>query len=205
MEEAKRTLGYICPSCRQSVAVERTVFQLAASASEVPCPCGKSTLKVEAGGDHVRVTVPCVSCGKDHTVICPSHAFFKEKLLGFTCGATGLASCFVGEEGAVLQSLARLEEAVDKLPHPGEDGEEKEPGAFLDEIVMHEILSEVKDIARRGGISCSCGSSGWKLKVNYSSVDLICADCGSAMRIPAATEDDITDLCCRSTLRINGK
>ena len=39
VEEAKRTLAYLCPACRQSVAVERSVFQLAASANELPCPC----------------------------------------------------------------------------------------------------------------------------------------------------------------------
>ena len=43
VEEAKRTLAYLCPACRQSVAVERSVFQLAASANELPCPCGKSS------------------------------------------------------------------------------------------------------------------------------------------------------------------
>ena len=32
-EQSKRTLAYLCPSCHQSVAVERTVFQLAASAN----------------------------------------------------------------------------------------------------------------------------------------------------------------------------
>ena len=37
-QEAKRTLAYLCPSCRQSVAVERTVFQLAASAKSCPAP-----------------------------------------------------------------------------------------------------------------------------------------------------------------------
>ena len=57
-EEAKRTLAYLCPVCRQSVAVERSAFQLAASDSELPCPCGKSSLKVELMGDRARLTVP---------------------------------------------------------------------------------------------------------------------------------------------------
>lgn len=41
---------------------------------------------------------------------------------------------------------------MDKL---GED--EVSQGAFLDEIVMEEVLSEIRDIAARGGISCACG------------------------------------------------
>ena len=131
VEEAKRTLAYLCPACRQSVAVERSVFQLAASANELPCPCGKSSLRVELMGDRVKLTVPCLFCGKDHTVTCSSHAFLHEKVLAFSCAASGLDCCYVGEEGPVFAALQRLEEAVDKL-----EAASGEKGAFLDELVL---------------------------------------------------------------------
>lgn len=102
VEEAKRTLAYLCPACRQSVAVERSVFQLAASANELPCPCGKSSLRVELMGDRVKLTVPCLFCGKDHTVTCSSHAFLHEKVLAFSCAASGLDCCYVGRRGRCL-------------------------------------------------------------------------------------------------------
>ena len=200
VEEAKRTLAYLCPACRQSVAVERSVFQLAASANELPCPCGKSSLRVELMGDRVKLTVPCLFCGKDHTVTCSSHAFLHEKVLAFSCAASGLDCCYVGEEDPVYAATARLEQAVDKL---GEDAAGS--GAFLDEIVMEEILSELKDIAARGGISCTCGSKSWGVSVNFSSVDLYCRNCGGKYRVPAATADDIDDLCCKTTILIRGK
>ena len=200
VEQAKRTLAYLCPACRQSVVVERTVFQLAASANELPCPCGKSALRVELMGDRVRLTVPCLFCGREHSVTCSAHAFLHERVLAFSCAASGLDCCYVGEEGAVFAALKRLEEAADKLEARG-----GEKGAFLDELVMHEVLSEIKDIAQRGGISCTCGSRDWKLQVNYSSIDLFCADCGGAMRIPAATADDIDDICCKDKLVIRGQ
>ena len=100
----------------------------------------------------------------------------------------------------MFAALKRLEEAVDKL-----EAQAGEKGTFLDELVMHEVLSEIKDIAQRGGISCTCGSHNWKLQVNYSSVDLFCADCGGAMRIPAATASDIDDICCKDKLVIHGQ
>ena len=198
-EQAKRTLAYLCPACRQSVAVERTIFQLAASANELHCPCGKPTLRVELMGDRVRLTVPCFFCGRDHSVVCSANAFLHQRLLAFTCSASGLDCCYVGEEGAVFAALRRLEEAADKL-----DARGGEKGSFLDEVVMHEVLSEVREIARRDGISCTCGSHRWKLQVNYSSIDLFCADCGGAMRIPAATADDLDDICCKDKLVIRG-
>ena len=197
-QQPKRTLAYFCPACRQSVAVERTVFQLAASANTLSCPCGKSSLRVEMMGDRVKLTVPCLFCGRDHTVTCSSQAFLHQRVLAFSCAQSGLDCCYVGEEGAVFAALHRLEEAVGKLESDGEKG------SFLDELVMHEVLSELKEIAQRDGISCTCGSHRWKLQVNYSSIDLFCADCGGAMRLPAATSSDIDDICCKTRLLIHG-
>ena len=63
----------------------------------------------------------------------------------------------------------------------------------------------LKEIAQRDGISCTCGSHSWTFQVNYSSVDLICKECGAQMRIPAGTADDIDDICCKTRLLIRGK
>lgn len=199
-EQPKRTIAYICPECRQSVIVEKVLFALAAAPAKIPCPCGKSALEVEFLADKVKMEVPCLFCGREHHVTCSSTAFVREKALAFSCAASGLDCCYVGEEGAVFAATARLEQAVDKLERDA--GEE---AVFLDEIVMHEVLSELKDIAQRGGISCACGSKDWSFQVNYSSVDLMCAQCGAQMRIPAATADDIDDICCKNTILIRGK
>ena len=200
VEEAKRTIAYLCPACHQAVVAEKTVFSLAAAPGKIPCPCGKSALKTEIVGDRVKLTVPCLFCEKEHTVTCSTRAFLHEKALAFACAASGLDCCYVGEEGLVFAAMERLEEAVDKLQAAA-----GEKGTFLDEIIMHEILSELRDIAQRGGISCTCGSKEWRLQVNFSSVDLICGHCGRALRIPAATADDLEDLCCKNTLLIKGK
>lgn len=200
VQDAKRFLAYICPHCRQSVIVERDLFSLAAAPARIKCPCGKSELRVEFLPNRVELTVPCLYCGREHRVSCSSHAFVREKALAFSCAASGLDCCYVGEEGPVYAATARLEQAVDKLEEA-----EGARGSFLDELVMHEVLSEIKDIAARGGISCACGSKNWTFQVNYSSVDLICADCGAQMRIPAATADDIDDICCKTTILIRGK
>ena len=103
-------------------------------------------------------------------------------------------------EEELLSEMSLEEEFGDWL-----DEEEEEKGMFLDEIVMHEVLSEIKDIAERDGISCACGSRHWSFDVHYSSVDLICTDCGAQMRIPAATADDIDDICCKTTIFIRGQ
>jgi hypothetical protein len=200
LEEAKRTLAYLCPACRQPVILERSVFQLAASPNHLPCPCGHSTLHVEMMGDQVKLTVPCLFCETEHTVKCSTHAFLHQPALAFSCAASGLDCCYVGEEEQVFAAMRRLEEVVDKL-----EAEAGAQGSFLDEIVMHEVLSELRDIAQRGGVSCTCGSREWKLKVNYSSIELFCAHCGGVLRIPAAVADDIDHICCKDRLVIQGE
>lgn len=200
VQETKRFLSYICPSCLQSVIVERDLFSLAAAPAHIKCPCGKSELRVEFLPNRVQMEVPCLFCGREHTVSCSSRAFLREKALAFSCAASGLDCCYVGEEGPVYAATARLEQAVDKL-----GAEAAKDGAFLDEIVMEEVLSELRDIAARDGISCTCGSRRWTFQVNFSSVDVICQDCGAQIRLPAATVDDIDDLCCKNTILIRGK
>lgn len=200
MEEPKRTLAYLCPKCKQTVVVEQTVFRLAAAPSKLPCPCGGSALQVEMEADHVDLTVPCLYCGEDHHVRCPAHAFLHEKALAFSCKATGLDCLYVGEEGPVFRAVRRLEEAAAQMGEKA-DGET----SFLNETIMTEVLGELKDIAGRGGISCACGSKDYKVKVHYSSVELECAHCGARLRLPAATGEDLEDLCCQYTLTIGGK
>ena len=198
MEEPKRTLAYLCPKCKQSIVVEETVFRLAAAPSKFPCPCGGSALLVEMEADHVDLTVPCAYCGGDHQVRCSAHAFLHEKALAFSCKATGLDCLYVGEEASVFRALRRLEEATVQL-------EEAPEGHFLNETVMTEVLEELKEIAARDGISCCCGSKKYSLRVHYGAVELICAECEAKLRVPAATGDDLEDLCCQYTLRIGCK
>lgn len=199
VEQAKRTLAYICPECRQSVVIERTAFQLAAAGSELPCPCGKSALKVELAGDRAHLQVPCLFCGTDHSVSCSQRAFLHEHLLAFSCARSGLDCCYVGEEEPVFAAMKRLEETLDVL-----ETEAGAEGTFLNDLVMEEILGELRDIGLRDGISCTCGCRDWKLKINYSSVELFCARCGGALKLPAATMSDLEDLCCKPTLLIRG-
>ncbi len=195
-----RFLSYICPACLQTVIVEKDLFSLAAAPARIKCPCGKSEVEVEFLPTRVRLRVPCLYCGREHEVSCPSSAFVGQKTLAFSCAASGLDCCYVGEREGVYAAAGRLEQAVDKL-----EADARDRGVFLDPNVMEEVLSELRDIAARGGVSCTCGSKKWAFQIHYSSVDLVCGACGAQMRIPAATADDLDDLCCQTTLLIHGK
>jgi len=202
MPEETRTIGYICPVCGQAVIAQRTAFQLAAGDSVLPCPCGRSELRFAQLGGRCEITVPCLFCAKDHTAVCANDALLRQKLLALSCPASGLGVCYIGQEGPVFRAMEKLEQAVDKLRMDDQTGSR---GAFLNETVMSEVLAELRDIARRGGVKCACGCADYGVKVGRSCVDLVCARCGAALRLPAAVPDDLDDLCARDTLTIPGR
>lgn len=202
MPEEARSIGYICPVCGQAVIASRTAFQLCAGDSALPCPCGKSELHFTQLGDRCEVTVPCLLCARDHTAVCSNDAMLTQKLLALSCPKSGLGCCYIGEEGPVFRAMEQLEQAVDKL-RADDEGERR--GAFLNDGVMAEVLAELRDVAQRGGVSCGCGSTDYGVKVGYAAVDVVCAACGAALRLPAATADDLDALCARYTITIPGR
>lgn len=195
-KEKQRTIAYLCPKCRQPVIQTRSVFALNAAAVTLSCSCGGSSLRIDRLGDHFQIEAPCVFCGGEHRADCGADAFLKRGAVAFSCGQTGAVCCCVGEEARVRKEAERMKAAADKA-----EGE----GAFLDEIIMQEALSELKEMAARGGISCACGSKKYGIKVHFSSVELQCGECGAKMMIPAATEEDLENLCCRWNLIIGSK
>ena len=195
--EEKRAFGYVCPECGKAVYGERTRFALSASAVVLACQCGKSELTAESDGRVFRVTVPCGVCGEEHRAEISVQRVLEGEGVGLACPKNQQLCCYIGDIYRVQASLRDLELVLEKKKEGGED-------AFVDNIIMYEVLSELKDIAGRGGISCSCGSRDYAIGVHGAAVDLQCRACGAKMRIPAATDEDLDRLCCRYTLTIKG-
>ena len=200
MAEEMRTFGYLCPACGRTVMAARSVLALEASNAEVECPCGKSALSVGYDGERYHLTIPCGLCGRTHTAVCPPERMLRGAT-ALSCGQTGQFSCFIGDEGTVEKNLRELSILAEKEKQQDQEGAE----AFADSVIMYEVLSELRDIAARpGGITCACGSHRYGIQVRRSAVDLICRDCGARLRLPAATDRDLDDLCCHMKLVIPG-
>ena len=202
MSEEMRTFGYLCPKCGKPVMGTRSIFALEAADAEIICDCGESVLQTEFDGEKYKVFVPCGICGETHMAVCPPERVLKgATALG--CAKTKQFCCFIGPEGTVEKNLRELVILAEKEKQQ-KDGEE--PEAFVDNVIMYEVLSELKDIAARDhGITCACGSGRYGMEIRRSAVDLVCRDCGAKLRIPAATDRDLDDLCCHMKLVIPGK
>lgn len=199
MSEEMRTFGYLCPACGGTVMGTQPVFALEASGGEVACSCGKSALRIAFDGTRWRLYVPCGLCGETHTALCPPERLLRGDT-ALACAWTKQFCCFISSEKTVEKQLRDLEILAEKEKRDGE----KE--FFVDQIIMYEVLSELRDIAARpGGITCACGSSRYGMEIRRSAIDLICRDCGARLRVPAAADRDLDDLCCRMKLVLPGR
>ena len=180
--EEKRTIGYICPECGAAVIGERTVFALSAGPAAVVCDCGKSEWISETDGSSFRLTVPCGLCGGEHLAQVDAKALLTGKGIALSCPETNQLCCFIGEDGRVSAAMRELEITAEKMKQ-----KKDEPEAFTDSI------------------SCACGSRRYSMDVRPGAVDLVCRDCGAKLRLPAVTDEDLDQLCCRYTLTIPGK
>lgn len=198
MAEQTRTFGYICPSCGKAVLADRTRFALEAAAIGAVCDCGHSELTAEPAARTYRVTVPCGVCGREHRAEVAPGSLLEGPGVALACPETKQLCCYIGERDRVERSLSELERTLEKK-------KDREADTFVDDVVMYEVLSELKDIAARDGISCACGSKGCSLDIHGGAVDLICPACGGRLRVPATTDNDLDRLCCQYTLTIPGK
>ena len=198
MKEKMRTIGYLCPRCRKPVMQQRSRFALAASGAIVQCECGKSELQIDFDGEKFRISVPCGVCGGHHQAECDAGALLHGRGIGLACPVKQELCCYIGEEPQVRKAMEGLALRVAKEKASPDE-------AFTDNVIMYEVLSELKDIAARGGITCACGSHEYTMQVRRGAVDLTCAKCGGRLRLPAATDSDLDDLCCRMTLTIPGR
>ena len=201
----KFPIPYVLTNCHNSLcAVGGTinqddhVFALSAAAARMECECGKEALTAETDGLRFRLQVPCGVCGGHHQAECDADAVLHGRGIGLACPAKQELCCYIGEEAQVRKAMEGLALRVAKEKASPDE-------AFTDNVIMYEVLSELKDIAARGGIACACGSHEYTMQVRRGAVDLTCAKCGGRLRLPAATDSDLDDLCCRMTLTIPGR
>ena len=198
MKQELRAFGYLCPACGKQVIASRTPFALQASAVAVVCDCGKSELTAENDGKFFRITVPCGICGEEHRAEVPASAVLNGDGIGLTCPDVRQMCCYLGAPHRVEQGIAELALAVEKRKALGDE-------PFVDSVIMFEVLSELRDMLSRDAISCSCGHKGCSMDILGTAVELLCPDCGGRMRVPAATDEDLDQLCCHMKLTIKGR
>lgn len=110
--------------------------------------------------------------------------------IGLACPEKQELCCYIGEEQQVRRAMEELALRVEKEKAGGEE-------AFTDNVIMYEVLSELKDIAARTASPVPAAAISTPWRVRRGAVELICGDCGGRLRLNAATDRDLDDLCCQ--------
>lgn len=151
-----------CPTYKEN---EKRKKQEAGRGTEHPSPRSNEELDIvyfRDSGDvgKVRLTVPCIFCGKPHTFTVNTTVFFGKEVFLLSCPYSGINICFMGEHNHVKAELARSElELLDMLEENGiEDfrGFEGDEKALPDPQIYEIIMFVIHDLDAEGKIYCKC-------------------------------------------------
>ncbi|MCR5264652.1 MAG: hypothetical protein K6D94_12315 [Clostridiales bacterium] len=98
------TVCYRCPECGGMVISPVGAFSLKGDMFRLRCPCGQSAMTVRQNGDTVRITVPCVTCGRDHMYTLGKSVFYGRDLFILSCGLSGADTVILGERDKVISA-----------------------------------------------------------------------------------------------------
>lgn len=231
VEPKKTTVAFRCPDCGSGVMSAVGMFSLSADrivlrCSNPDCPSYKERkkneaeekdteksdsrsnkeldivyLKESADSGKVRLTVPCIFCGKPHTFTLNSSVFFGKDVFVLSCPYSAINICFIGEMNHVKAELARSElELLDMLEENGiEDFHDfaSEENALPDPEIYEIVSFVINDLDAEGKIYCKChpkdsdgenveddSESEYDAEITDEGVKVKCRKCGAEKLIP---------------------
>ena len=133
-------IAYRCPYCGSGIKSMVGVFALSGAMKKLKCSCSASELTVNQTNDgKLRITVPCLLCGGEHSFAISSQLFWKKELFVYPCPMTAMELVFIGTEKAVSEALDRSEkELLDMLKEMGD-------AVFLGALVHTSRLNEQRN------------------------------------------------------------
>lgn len=181
LEPKSTSIAYRCPSCGSGVMSAVDVFKLSADrvrlrCTDPDCPSvnGKGDEKrardnaaldiTKASDGSVRLSVPCIFCGKPHIFNVNPSLFYGKDIFMLPCPYSGINICFMGDANHVKAELARNElELLDMLEENGLGSFrdlDAEEAALPDPQIMEIVTFVIHDLDAEGKIYCKCHPEG---------------------------------------------
>ena len=175
------------------------VFALSGAMKKLKCSCLASELTINHTSDgKLRITVPCLLCGGEHTFVISSKLFFEKELFIYQCPHTAFDLVFIGTEATVSAALDRSEKELnDLLKEMGLDSLDKilgdvdhtdEDDRPYDAMIYDTVMFVIKDLMESGDITCCCDDGDYDVAVSDDHVKVFCRSCGAAKDIPTDSE-----------------
>ena len=180
------TVIYRCPHCGLSVVSVVGIFTLSGDMIKLKCNCGGSELVIHHTKDgKIRLTIPCLTCGAEHTFVISEDAFFAKKVLSLCCTYTGIAICFIGEKEDALESLkendAELEQIMKEAGIEDFHSIQQEDIALTDPETENLVRFMLEEFRADGCIHCQCptGAGHYDFRFVNDSVLIFCTKCNA--------------------------
>ncbi len=193
-------IAYRCPYCASGIKSMVGVFALSGAMKKLKCSCGASELTINHTNDgKLRITVPCLLCGSEHTFQISSKLFYEKELFIYACPYSAMELVFIGKEEAVTEALSRSEkELLEMLKELGIDDLDKLHGEMdhLDDdddepcapSIFDTVMFVIRDLIESGDISCCCDDGDYSVAISDDHVKVFCRSCGASKDIPTDSE-----------------
>jgi DNA-directed RNA polymerase subunit RPC12/RpoP len=195
LEPKSTSVAYRCPACGSGIMSAVDVFRLAADRVRLKCsnpdctsvkskdsesPRDNAALDITLASDgSVRLSVPCIFCGKPHVFNVNPSLFYGKDIFILPCPYSGINICFMGEANHVKAELARNElELLDMLEENGIESFrdlDADEAALPDPQIMEIVTFVIHDLDAEGKIYCKCHPEGSKEAAPADSFDLTSA------------------------------
>lgn len=188
LNEKQNHIAYRCPHCSCAATGFVGTFALSADMLKLKCGCGGSEMTLTYTSDKkIRLSVPCIFCGKNHSYVVSQNVFFGSEPFLLTCPYTNIDICFVGSEKKLQNEIRRSDEQLNKiLTDMGissikELGEMnvKEPSALPDSEIYDIIRYLVAELKEDGAIDCPCHSGNYDFEATEDGIRIFCRECGA--------------------------
>ena len=182
------TIAYKCFCCGMFDFTNINLFKFNRHKSIVPkCKCEGTKLDlVEVCKNNYKITVPCIACGAEHSLIIKREDLTSKDIMIYTCPVTRIKQCFIGRDSSVRDHVDKFEKELDVII----DGLGYE-NYFVNTQVMIETLNKIHDIAEQGELRCQCGCSDISVSLHRKGIYLKCPQCTGTKFIPAASNNDL--------------
>ncbi len=192
-------IAYRCPYCGSGIKSLVGVFSLSGAMKKLKCSCGASELTINQTSDgKLRVSVPCLFCGVEHSFTVSSKLFFEKELFIYPCPFSAVDLVFIGTEKAVSEALDKSEQELLKLlAEMGIDDLESLHGDLdrmddddepCDPSIYDAVMFVIRDLIEGGDVSCCCDDGDYDVAVSDDHVKVFCRSCGAAKDIPTDSE-----------------
>lgn len=191
-------VAYRCPSCGYIVRGIAGAFGLGAQDMlRLRCTCGADAEMTILGSSdrRIRLTVPCLLCGKEHRYTLSDSLFYGKDVFHLSCPYTSLDVGFFGRNEGELTAAteksteelnALFAELCDKGAVSEEDEEESDRAlpdgeeAFLPDAQIYDIVRfMVKELEADGAIHCPCGGGEYEVELLEEGIRIFCPLCGA--------------------------